>query len=339
MKWLYKISNTINDKLYIGITIDPDRRWKQHSTFNTNCQAIKNAMRKHGVENFNFELLCCGEDDYIEDLEIKAIHAYNSQSPDGYNITIGGEGGTYYKWDSQWDKLLGTKPDADLGEELGVGVYVVSRHRKNLGIQSYGESVRIVWEPYLCLLGTMPDNELSELSGISSSSIWYKRKKLGIPPYKKEYNYEVPDELIKLLGKKGDPYLSEKYNIPQFYIRKLREERGISGATFGSWVAERNWSDVEISTIKDTSLTTEDLAEVLNLSRTTVQKKRKELGIKFDRKYKKQRIPVTDEMKEDFIKRDMTSTDIAKKYNISWSAADRKRKKYLSGLEETQSEL
>lgn len=45
-------------------------------------------MDKHGRENFKFEVLCCGTEEYIADLEFKAIDSYDSIK-NGYNILYG----------------------------------------------------------------------------------------------------------------------------------------------------------------------------------------------------------------------------------------------------------
>ncbi len=96
---LYKITNSINDKIYIGVTSRPTDRKKVHF-YNRSQKArslIKNAIDKYGPENFNFEIICTGHRDYIYDLEVKAIQTYSTISPNGYNIKPGGEGGTGHK--------------------------------------------------------------------------------------------------------------------------------------------------------------------------------------------------------------------------------------------------
>ena len=60
---IYKITNKINNKIYIGQSKDIERRWKQHIN---NSKNIKHSsyfnplyidFRKFGIENFNFEIL------------------------------------------------------------------------------------------------------------------------------------------------------------------------------------------------------------------------------------------------------------------------------------------
>lgn len=92
--YLYKISNSINTKVYIGMTFRPADRWTEHKRESSPCKKLRRAMIKHGVENFNFEILCAGSEDYISELEIKLIELLNSVE-DGYNIQPGGQGARF----------------------------------------------------------------------------------------------------------------------------------------------------------------------------------------------------------------------------------------------------
>lgn len=87
--YLYKVSNTVNDKIYLGITCQPAQRWYQHRSLSSNCTKLKRAIAKYGVENFKFEVICEGSEEYVLDLEAKAITAYDSIK-NGYNTIPGG---------------------------------------------------------------------------------------------------------------------------------------------------------------------------------------------------------------------------------------------------------
>lgn len=60
---IYKITNTINNKVYIGQSVDIHRRWKDEkvnafSIQSTEYQTLKSkAFRKYGLENFLFEVI------------------------------------------------------------------------------------------------------------------------------------------------------------------------------------------------------------------------------------------------------------------------------------------
>lgn len=69
---IYKITNLINGHCYIGQSIDIMRRWKTHingavrATSRSYKYPLQKAIRKYGVENFNFEILCvCSKSELI----------------------------------------------------------------------------------------------------------------------------------------------------------------------------------------------------------------------------------------------------------------------------------
>lgn len=82
----------INNKAYIGQSINPERRFVGH------CSRAKNdsdnspihaAIKKYGKENFKLEILEWTENYNIREKEL--IKKYNTLSPNGYNIADGGE--------------------------------------------------------------------------------------------------------------------------------------------------------------------------------------------------------------------------------------------------------
>lgn len=105
---VYKITNSINGKVYIGQSINIEERWRDHRADYLRSDVILyRAMRKYGLENFSFEVLeeCSIEE--LDEKEIFYINEYNSYicSPNsqGYNMTLGGGGarGFTHKEDSK----------------------------------------------------------------------------------------------------------------------------------------------------------------------------------------------------------------------------------------------
>ena len=90
--WIYKITNKINGKSYIGQASDPYNRWAKHLSRAKNGSqmfAIHHAMKKYGVENFDFDVIDETTKEKVDDLEKHYIREYNSYE-DGYNLTEGG---------------------------------------------------------------------------------------------------------------------------------------------------------------------------------------------------------------------------------------------------------
>lgn len=91
---IYMITNRINNKKYVGQTIQPiGRRWARHLS---SGNALFGAVKKYGKENFSIEVIDTASS--IEELnqkEIDWIKKLNTLSPNGYNLKSGGHcGGT-----------------------------------------------------------------------------------------------------------------------------------------------------------------------------------------------------------------------------------------------------
>ncbi len=91
---IYIIKNKINDKVYIGQTKGTiNKRWNGHkSRANKGSNlVIHSAMRLHGIENFNIELLECVETlEEANKKEFELVNQFNSKCPNGYNMVDGG---------------------------------------------------------------------------------------------------------------------------------------------------------------------------------------------------------------------------------------------------------
>lgn len=83
---IYKITNLINGKVYIGQSIHIERRWKEHCSPSANS-LISSAIKKYGKDNFLFEVVeeCSSKE--LNEKEEYYIHFFNSIVPNGYNVT------------------------------------------------------------------------------------------------------------------------------------------------------------------------------------------------------------------------------------------------------------
>lgn len=94
---LYKITNQINNKRYIGITFQkpPYKRWIGHKSKarNGNSLPLYNAIRKYGEDNFEFEILFENVDEeMLYQLEVEYIKRFKTQDIEyGYNLADGGK--------------------------------------------------------------------------------------------------------------------------------------------------------------------------------------------------------------------------------------------------------
>lgn len=116
---IYKIENLINGKVYIGKSINIQKRFKSHinDSFNENKSSynhlIHKAIRKYGVENFSFDIIEQCDENELNTKEMHWISVYDCCILDGkdkgYNMTRGGDGSSSVdigKIYELWDKGL-----------------------------------------------------------------------------------------------------------------------------------------------------------------------------------------------------------------------------------------
>lgn len=94
---LYRLTSP-SGKVYIGIAKNVHKRWQEHALDahrGSKCTLHK-AIRKYGFDNFKKEILVTSTLSYVKEMEVKAIAAYSTMVPAGYNMTAGGDGTAGY---------------------------------------------------------------------------------------------------------------------------------------------------------------------------------------------------------------------------------------------------
>lgn len=109
---IYKITNTINGKIYIG----------KHQTNNLNDgyygsgRALKNAIRKYGRENFTKEILYVFNSGVEMDAKEKELVTEEFVlRDDTYNLGVGGEGGPHFKGKTHSAEAIRKRTDSRSG--------------------------------------------------------------------------------------------------------------------------------------------------------------------------------------------------------------------------------
>ena len=98
---IYKYTNKVNGKIYIGQSINLEQRRYAHKSSAYNEKAndynsqFHQAIRKYGFDNFDYEVIAeISNEEYtktmLDDLEIYFIKYYDSYK-NGYNATFGGD--------------------------------------------------------------------------------------------------------------------------------------------------------------------------------------------------------------------------------------------------------
>ena len=158
---VYKITNLINGKFYIGQSIDINYRFYEHQigTGTAHKSAIDAAIKKYGKENFSYEILeqCRKEDVFVRE-RYWAEDVYNGQcyAPFGYNLDRTGRGAHRVNWVSQYNldgvKIKSYFTSADAGREMGVSATAIRQAIRNKGkccnfLWAYGLETEIT--PYI----------------------------------------------------------------------------------------------------------------------------------------------------------------------------------------------
>lgn len=172
-KDIYVIKNKINDKVYIGQSINSVDRFKSHCKRNSDNSLIDKAIQKYGSDNFYCEIIESQAIDYNEK-EVCWIQKLNSLTPNGYNIQSVGQDPPHLKGDEHPSTKISDEQVAQLKLDLQNGCesltslankYSISKRqvlRINQGISrsKIGETYPIRKHPNSCKKLTESDIEL-----------------------------------------------------------------------------------------------------------------------------------------------------------------------------------
>lgn len=147
MAYIYSITNTINQKQYVGLTrqANPYDRWKQHledSKYRPSYP-IHLAINKYGVDNFKFRLIEECSDDKVEEREIYYIAKFNTFY-EGYNATLGGnirydtEAKPVTQYTKKGERIQDFASVRDAAEFIGKELSAISRCANGERFSAYG---------------------------------------------------------------------------------------------------------------------------------------------------------------------------------------------------------
>lgn len=266
---IYKISNCINNKVYIGQSVNIYARWAAHLYSGTELNNVPirsdynnklhTAMRKLGINNFYIEIIEKITPNKLNEREKYWINYYKSNIDDfGYNMTIGGSN---VQGENNPRSIL-TKEDVVVIRTLydnRVPFREVYELYENI-ISKRG--LQKVWH-YETWLNVMPEVYTEE------NKLWHKTKAKGFSQKNIKGNEErkIDEETIqniKIDFSKGIPVtkISKKYKVAYStaykYAHNQESEKptnGISiknietGKIFSSYTKAAEWASTSRKTI------------------------------------------------------------------------------------------
>lgn len=148
---IYKATNNVNGKPYIGKTIQKlKQRIYVHKAYakKGSRHIFAQAIKKYGIENFGWEVICECDNEILDIMETMKIISNNTHYLDGYgyNMTYGGEG------------CLGYKHPPEAREKI-------SKSKQGKNNPMYGK----VTKGYT---GHHHNEEIKELIGQKSKEVW-----------------------------------------------------------------------------------------------------------------------------------------------------------------------
>lgn len=237
MGCIYRIINRLDGKSYVGqyCKDSPKGRFTTHrrnARKEDSTEYLYRAIRKHGVENFDFTLVRVCDNTELEDLEIKYIKEFNTFGENGYNMTTGGQGIRNYKHTPETIERLrvtstGKFPDEETRKRISAGLMghgcseeTREKLRKaSTGVKKSEETLKKISES-----GKGRVKSKEECENISKGLKGKSKSVEHIKKIKATKRILLPDD-IKYIRKNPDKLtgvqLAEKYNSSRASISRI----------------------------------------------------------------------------------------------------------------------
>lgn len=226
-KYVYKIENKINKKIYVGQTNNLDRRMQEHKHDERNNHPIHNAIKKYGWENFEVSVLYYGVN--YNEKEKEYIKLYKSNRKEcGYNITAGGQ-----------DSSGENNPQSKLSQS---DVYQIISDLKG------NNSIECIAKKYRTTVKTIRNINAGISWRIGSLQYPIRKRKLKI------LNNEEVKEIISLLKDANNSIegIADMFNIKPYIVLNINK-----GNTYRL--------DSEIYPIREIGITGRDIERIVEM--------------------------------------------------------------------------
>lgn len=113
---IYRITNTINNKIYVG----KHKTKKLDDNYMGSGKHLKNSISKYGIDNFKKEIMFVFDtEEEMNEKEAEIVNIEFVLREDTYNICIGGQGGWSYVNNTNIPKFKGKKHNEHSKTRMG----------------------------------------------------------------------------------------------------------------------------------------------------------------------------------------------------------------------------
>lgn len=236
---IYKITNLVNNKSYIGQSIHIEKRWQEHCR-NSSNSLIAQEIKLFGKENFSFEILLECSKEQLNEKEEFYIKYFNTIYPNGYNkvevTSSGGQSCPIKISSKQLDEIINDLKNTDksINEIANIYnidismVYYINRgdYRTKENEQYPLRKVReFKTGPFYCVDCGAPISRRSTRCKSCAAKISnFERRKVKDRPSREQLKAEIRSNSFLQLGKKygvSDNTIRkwcESYNLPSSKI-------------------------------------------------------------------------------------------------------------------------
>lgn len=238
--YVYKITNKINGKIYIGKSKNIAIRFAKHikiaETFlesDNHFQAIHGAIKKYGKENFILDTIEVCDENNINEKEIYWISFLKTQDKIyGYNLTSGGDGATNRSEESinKWRiKMLGKKHSREHNRKISEsnkGKIISQSVREKISKANLGENNGMFNKTH----STKTKEKMIKSHGsrkFRKPLSEEHKEKNRIAASKQDHSFRIPQETKEQIismydsGNYTKRQLAEKYNIKYNSVVKI----------------------------------------------------------------------------------------------------------------------
>jgi hypothetical protein len=140
---IFRILNTLNDKSFVGLSIEPKKRMSQILSGHGSSAPFNEDLKKYGRDVFIRQIIECHENEKEAVRRLQTfIMQHTALHPGGYNMGIGGRGSWGHVWNAeQRQKVTGTNNNRNkLTEAQVAAIFKDSRSNtaiaKDLGVSA-----------------------------------------------------------------------------------------------------------------------------------------------------------------------------------------------------------